>query len=60
MTGTDLRSARAKLKMTQVELAAALGVTQGYISQVERGGKPLAHPRLWGLALRQLAGGGER
>lgn len=36
MTGTDLRGARQAIGMKQQELAAKLGVSQGYVSLLER------------------------
>lgn len=42
MTGTDLKDAREKARSTQVEAAARLGVTQAYLSMVERGRRPVS------------------
>lgn len=37
MTAQDLRDARARLGMTQQQLADALGITQSAVSQMESG-----------------------
>lgn len=42
MTGADLRSARSFSNWTQVEAAQRLGVTQAYLSMVERGARPVS------------------
>ena len=42
MTGVDLKNARAALNWTQVEAASHLGVTQAYLSMVERGLRPVS------------------
>src|SRR5258708_26850003 len=41
MNGQDLREARRKKGWTQVETAEKLGVTQAYLSMLERGRRPL-------------------
>lgn len=33
----DVRERRKRLKLTQVELAELIGITQGYLSEIERG-----------------------
>ena len=45
---STVASARQKAGMTQGELAEKLGVTQGYVSQIERG-------RHEGMSVRQLS-----
>ena len=42
MTGNDLRSARTASQWTQAEAAHRLGVTQAYLSMVERGSRPVS------------------
>lgn len=42
MTGTDLRTARSLSSWTQIEAARRLGVTQAYLSMVERGSRPVS------------------
>ena len=42
MTGADLKSARAASSWTQAEAAHRLGVTQAYLSMVERGARPVS------------------
>lgn len=42
MTGVDLKLARAALSWTQAEAALRLGVTQAYLSMVERGTRPVS------------------
>lgn len=42
MTGSDLRTARSLSNWTQVEAAQRLGVTQAYLSMVERGARPVS------------------
>jgi transcriptional regulator with XRE-family HTH domain len=42
MTGNDLKSARNALNWTQAEAAHRLGVTQAYLSMVERGSRPVS------------------
>jgi transcriptional regulator with XRE-family HTH domain len=41
MTGTDLKNARQRANCTQVEAASKLGLTQAYLSMVERGRRPV-------------------
>src|SRR5437016_3879375 len=43
MNGQDLREARRKRGWTQVETAEKLGVTQAYLSMLERGRRPLPY-----------------
>lgn len=42
VNGTDLRTARAASNWTQAEAAHRLGVTQAYLSMVERGARPVS------------------
>ena len=42
MTGIELKTARAALNWTQAEAAGHLGVTQAYLSMVERGSRPVS------------------
>lgn len=42
VTGNDLKSAREALNWTQAKAAHRLGVTQAYLSMVERGGRPVS------------------
>jgi transcriptional regulator with XRE-family HTH domain len=42
MTGVDLKAARLASNWTQVEAAERLGVTQAYLSMVERGARPVS------------------
>ncbi len=41
MTGADLKSARQRANCTQAQAAARLGLTQAYLSMVERGRRPV-------------------
>jgi transcriptional regulator with XRE-family HTH domain len=41
MTGTDLKTARLKTNWTQQQAASKLGLTQAYLSMVERGQRPV-------------------
>lgn len=41
MQPSDLRALRKSAKMTQAELGEAIGLTQGYIGEMERGEKPI-------------------
>jgi transcriptional regulator with XRE-family HTH domain len=43
MTGDDLKSARTASNWTQAEAAHRLGVTQAYLSMVERGSRPVSN-----------------
>ena len=43
MTGEELRSARTASQWTQAEAAHRLGVTQAYLSMVERGSRPVSN-----------------
>lgn len=54
MTGTLLREARRKKKWTQQRAADALGVTQAYLSMLEKGRRAVSG-RLEGKALRVLS-----
>ena len=45
MTGTTVRKSRESRSMTQKALASRLGVSQGYVSQLENGGRKVS-PRL--------------
>jgi len=51
----DIRAYRKRLRMTQEELAEALGVHPQTISNWERGTQPIQHPHIVRLALEQLA-----
>ena len=42
MTGNDLKTARTASEWTQAEAALRLGVTQAYLSMVERGTRPVS------------------
>ena len=42
MTGEELKSARTASRWTQAEAADRLGVTQAYLSMVERGSRPVS------------------
>lgn len=42
MTGSDLKSARLDSRWTQAEAALRLGVSQAYLSMVERGTRPVS------------------
>ncbi len=42
MTGVDLRNARAARNWTQAHAAGHLGITQAYLSMVERGSRPVS------------------
>lgn len=49
LSGADLRAARARLGWTQARAAARLGVSQAYLSLIERGHRPVSDrllPRL--------------
>ncbi len=53
VTGADLKSARSASKWTQAEAAQRLGVSQAYLSMVERGSRPMSSD-LASAALRVL------
>ena len=53
VTGNDLKSARDALNWTQAKAARRLGVTQAYLSMVERGSRPVSDD-LVSAALRAL------
>jgi transcriptional regulator with XRE-family HTH domain len=42
MTGVELRAARVAASLTQQDAAARLGVSQAYLSMVERGARPVS------------------
>ncbi len=42
MTGNDLKTARTTSNWTQAEAASRLGVTQAYLSMLERGSRPVS------------------
>jgi transcriptional regulator with XRE-family HTH domain len=44
MVGQELKDGRRKAGLTQVEAAARLGVSQPYLSQLERGRRPVTPP----------------
>ena len=49
LSGADLRAGRARLGWSQVRAAARLGISQAYLSLLERGRRPVSHrllPRL--------------
>jgi DNA-binding XRE family transcriptional regulator len=52
MTKRELRAARKKLGMTQVELATALGMRKGAILRMEGGARPIM--RVTELAIQHL------
>jgi transcriptional regulator with XRE-family HTH domain len=54
MTGTQLRSERKRLELTQAKLADALGVTANTVARWERGEMNIAQPRLVRDALNNL------
>jgi DNA-binding transcriptional regulator YiaG len=59
MTGEELRSLRKRLRLTQWQLAAALGVSLGQLGNWERGrqrqsGRPAPIPRVVELAIQHL------
>jgi len=49
----DLRAWRKENKVTQIQLAAALGVDQSFVSKVEKGEKIM--PDHWKLRLEKIA-----
>jgi transcriptional regulator with XRE-family HTH domain len=51
MTGTDLKTARLKTNWTQEQAASKLGLTQAYLSMLERGQRPVTS-RLAAKALK--------
>ncbi len=55
MTGAEIREARARLGLTQVQLADALGVSPNTLARWERGEIPPVHPTMLRLALERLA-----
>jgi transcriptional regulator with XRE-family HTH domain len=42
MTGANLKEARLKVRWTQQQAASALGLTQAYLSMVERDHRPVS------------------
>jgi transcriptional regulator with XRE-family HTH domain len=59
VTGTELRAARERMGMTQVALAAALGISLSQLGNYERGtqrqsGQPCPIPRTVELAVQYL------
>lgn len=54
MTGSELRSARKELGLSQAELSAVLGVPKNTIARWERGELKIAHPRILALAITEL------
>lgn len=54
VTGEELKKARTKLELTQVELGAALGIPSNTIARWERGEMPIEKPKLLGLAVEHL------
>ena len=41
MNGVEVKKKRQELGLSQEDVAACIGVTQGYLSQVESGKKPM-------------------
>ena len=41
LTGADLKDARERAKCTQAQAASKLGLTQAYLSMLERGHRPV-------------------
>jgi putative transcriptional regulator len=46
MTGDEIRSVREQAHLSQAALARYLGLTTGYVSQLERGSKQAKGPAL--------------
>jgi putative transcriptional regulator len=46
LTGEDIRSVREQAQLSQAALARYLGLTAGYVSQLERGAKQAKGPAL--------------
>lgn len=44
MTGTELKAQRTRLGLTQLELAAKLGVTANSVARWERGERGISEP----------------
>ena len=55
MSGTELRTVRNKLGLSQAGLARALGVDVMTVSRWERGAMAIQHPTILRLALERLA-----
>jgi transcriptional regulator with XRE-family HTH domain len=53
MTPEQLKALRKKLKLTQTDLAFQIGLTQGSISQMESGTKPIE--QVTALAIEHLS-----
>jgi transcriptional regulator with XRE-family HTH domain len=52
MTGAELKTARMRLKMTQAELAEAIGMTRTSVARMERDEQPVM--RTTELAIKYL------
>lgn len=55
-TGVQVRSARRAAGLTLVEMARRSGYSAGYLSDVERGRRPVSKPALH--VIRQVLGAG--
>ncbi|NOT63505.1 MAG: helix-turn-helix domain-containing protein [Acidobacteria bacterium] len=55
MTGKEIQIKREQMEMTSTELAEALGVVPETLAQWERDQCEPEHPRMFALALEQLA-----
>jgi transcriptional regulator with XRE-family HTH domain len=54
MTGQELKDFRARLGLSQAQLASALGVAVMTVSRWERGEQRIEHPQMLQLALERL------
>ncbi len=54
MDGEGLKAFRLRMKMTQDEIADALGVANNTIARWERGERRIEHPQMLRLALERL------
>ena len=50
LRGDRIRELRRRSGMTQIELSEAVGITQGFLSQIEGGGRDVSTKTLVGLA----------
>ena len=55
MTGKEIRQRREQMEMTSAELAEALGLPPETLAQWEQDQSQLEYPRMFELALEQLA-----
>ena len=55
MTGKEIRQRREQMEMTATELAEALGLPPETLAQWEQDQSQLEYPRMFELALEQLA-----